>query len=271
MTFNHACSPLQCVLLLPCIVNDIPRPDNFSGISLDAGAIPEANAGLQTHTDRFFMITTLASRQPWRLLFATGSLMLLLAASARAQDSEDSPAPPPTQKPMASITLSTEVKYKEDGTFSDAARAECPLDRQVVEHFSKIASRYQLSLNPGNDKGSPNDADNAVSLRIDHILGGRPGNGFGGRWVISELGVTSTLGDPANPRKSKYHFCSAGLGANPFANLTACQRLQRCTEQISTKIAGWLRQELLPRTQVAKSTPAARTADSAKQTTEDNP
>lgn len=252
-------------------MNDIPRLDNFPGISLDARATSEANAGLKTHTDRFFMTTTPSSRQPWRILFATGSLMLLLATGARAQDSEDSPAPPPMQKPTASIALSTEVKYKEDGTFSDAARAECPLDRQVVEHFSKIAVRYQLSLKPGNDKETPKDGDNVVSLRIDHILGGRPGNGFGGRWVISELGVTSILGDPANPRKTKYHFCSAGLGANPFANLGACQRLQRCTEQISTKIAGWLRQELLPKTQIAKTAPPAQTAESDKQTTEDTP
>jgi hypothetical protein len=65
---------------------------------------------------------------------------------------------------------------------------------------------------------------------------------MGGRWVISELGVNVVLkrdgtADPVH----KFFACSAGLGANPFANLRACDRLNRCTEQIGARTAKWLR------------------------------
>lgn len=211
------------------------------------------------------------SSRPLAQLIALAALLLLCSAGAQAQDSEATLPPPTAPKPTASVSLFADVQYKEDGTFSDAARAECPLDTQVVDNLSKIAGRYQLSLKLSNEKNTQNDGENMLFLRIDHILGGRPGNGFGGRWVISELGVTSILGDPANPKKSKYHFCSAGLGANPFANFGACQRLQRCTEQISTKIAAWLRQELLPKAALAKVGSVAPLADSDKQSAEDKP
>lgn len=193
-------------------------------------------------------------------LFSTGTL---------AQDSETIVPAPPVQKQMVSVTVASDVQYKEGGTFSDAARAECPLDRQVVDNLTRIAERYHLSIKLSNEKDNLKDAENALSVRIDHILGGRPGNGFGGRWVISELGVTSFLGDPANPKKSKYHFCSAGLGANPFANFSACQRLHRCAEQVSAKIAAWLRQELLPKAVLAKSPAVAFSADTDNTNAED--
>lgn len=181
---------------------------------------------------------------PWAALLAL--LCHLPVNAIAANDTEGDPGiqqNTPETKATRIIHLLPAADYHKDGVFSDAAHAECNLAQEITNEFIKRASRYQLSTAIVNSKDELASKENAVTIRIDKILAGRPGSGFGGRWVISELDVTTFISSPGSAPSSQFHTCSAGLGANPFANFGACQRLSRCSEQLGKKIAAWLRLE----------------------------
>lgn len=139
------------------------------------------------------------------------------------------------------IYLISTIEYGEGGRIAEAAKNECGLEKSIPSAVSKFSDQYAV---PIKIMASPDDLKNkkmVLNLKIRDVVGGHPGSGFGGRWVVSELAVTADLMRDGKEYKSNYFACSAGLGFNPLANLKACDRLNRCSEQLGKKITLWLK------------------------------
>ena len=108
--------------------------------------------------------------------------------------------------------------------------------KTVVSHFVSFSEEYGFTVGA---KNADRPDQNFLEIEITKLIAGQAGNGFGGRWVVSEMEVLAKFNG-----KQSLQVCSAGLGVNPFANLKACDRLERCSKQLGHKLAQWVSQEL---------------------------
>lgn len=141
--------------------------------------------------------------------------------------------------PAASALLIGDMAgYAENAPISPEAKAECDLQHKLP----KEAEQYLKKLNVAVELTDKVDSAEKphLSMTVDKLVAGRAGNGFGGRWVVSELGVTAVLKSAGTLKATQYFACSAGLGFNVFANLRACDRLDRCVDQIGKKVSKWV-------------------------------
>lgn len=163
----------------------------------------------------------------------TAALLALPCAAVHAQE--------PT--PERSFLLDRLATYQEDsGAVSENAKAECGLERLIPQAAEKFASKYkvQIALSDGPSASTPASAAR-VSMQIAGLVAGRAGSGFGGQWVVSEVGIKVAVKQGDDILAKTGLTCKAGLGANPFANFRACDRLERCAEQLGAKTAKWLK------------------------------
>lgn len=130
--------------------------------------------------------------------------------------------------------------YKDGMQISDSAKSECGLERSIPIAIEQFSQKFKVKASMQDTAKAVTPSSKIVSVEIENLVAGRGGSGFGGRWVVSEIGVTVSLKMGADEAVNKYFSCSAGLGANPFANFKACDRLERCSEQIGAKAAKWL-------------------------------
>lgn|GEM_PF-6441428 len=137
---------------------------------------------------------------------------------------------------QADVYTTPTAIYKELGAISINVKNECNLEKTVVSHFASFSKEYGLTVGTKNDDRS---AQNFLEMEITKLIAGRAGNGFGGRWVVSEMEILAKFNG-----KQSLQVCSAGLGVNPFANFKACDRLERCSKQLGHKLAQWVSQEL---------------------------
>lgn len=187
---------------------------------------------------------------PWHKSMHGKRLLLLslfqfaLTAFASACLADDEAGPPEEMIPSnskPSFRIDRLATYKDYGRVSEGAKKECGLEQSIPRAIEKFAPRYSVKASLADMESVETDDKKQVSVFIDNLVAGAVGNGFGGRWVVSEIGVVVSVISGTQELGNKYFSCSAGLGVNPFANLKACDRLDRCSEKLGAQIAKWLR------------------------------
>lgn len=185
-----------------------------------------------------------------RLILAA---LLALSCSVQAQD-----AAPPER----AFLVDDQASYQDTGSISDAAKTECQLERLIPQAVEKFGPKYKVQVALG-QASTASDPANRVSLQITTLVGGRASVGFGGRWVESEVGMNAAVAQGGREIAKTNFSCKAGLGANPFANFKACDRLERCAEQLGAKTARWLKTVARKADTAPASPEAAANPDSA--------
>ena len=149
-----------------------------------------------------------------------------------------------TPPPERTFLVGSVATYKDSGQMSENAKAECGLERLIPQAAEKFAAKYKVQIALIDDQAASAPASSSssrVSLQIADLVAGRAGSGFGGQWVVSEVSVAVSVKQGAEELAKTTLSCKAGLGANPFANFKACDRLERCAEQLGAKTARWLK------------------------------
>jgi hypothetical protein len=164
-------------------------------------------------------------------------LILLTTACLPVHHAAAVETPPETENSV--LYIQDSASYGDGGPISEAAKNECGLDKSIPKAIEKFSPKFNIKTVLSNGTALPS-GQKEVATRIDTLISGKAGNGFGGRWVVSEVGVTVSIKQGGQTLQSTYLNCTAGLGANPFANFRACDRLERCSEQIGVKAAKWL-------------------------------
>jgi hypothetical protein len=141
-------------------------------------------------------------------------------------------------RPAQSYVLQ-EVAFLDAKSATPRIEAECQLvpllERSVID---KAAGRGIAITKPSGGR-APEAGEGRLRVHIADVIGAQFGNVFGGKWVVSDMVVMVSVEDGKGAREREV-TCRAGLGANPFANLTACDRLKRCTDYIGEWTSRWL-------------------------------
>ncbi len=177
-----------------------------------------------------------------KIAIAFASLLVTAGCSSGLpKNTQTSTGPVVSAGPVVPVVyLVGPTSYRDAGSAPDAVRAECRIPEDVENAAINYSSKRGLLLKKVASAEDVPAGERKLFITVDSVVNGRPGNGVGGRWVVSDLSVTSTLddGEGSHPKTER---CSAGLGANPFANFKACDRLERCSKQLGNKISAWLK------------------------------
>jgi len=155
-------------------------------------------------------------------------VMVTLLAGCRSQP----------DRPAESYVLQ-EVAFLDEKAASPEIEAECRLLQLLETSLIENGAKLGITVVKPPAEGGGSSAQNKLTVSITQVVGGRFGNITGPRWVVSEVYATLSVEDAKGTREREV-FCSAGLGMNPLGNLTFCDRINRCANDLGVKMMRWL-------------------------------
>ena len=161
----------------------------------------------------------------WRVCAALIALLTLLAGCRSQPDRRED-----------SYVLE-EVAFVDDKAASLAVEGECRLlpliETPLIENGAKLGITVVKPPAEGGGSATQNKLTVYITQVVPYVFGLRGG----GSRVYATLHVEDAKG-----AREREVVSTAGLGVNPFANLTVCDRLGRTTSDLGLKMMRWLQQ-----------------------------